>query len=250
MINVKVITDIARDADGCVQLRVELRPASTLAAVLQELAPQLYGTCEGILRRSELRQHESPEWQPQLCVEDGTMLLAAWASEAINQDRWMLRLPNLPGGLPSAGMSDFNEMTLHHYVLIVSPYLGLLAMPGCSETGVVIPCGLFLQFGTLSRLYATKLVFLFPESRSPDSWMGAATILLVHETGTLYALQQRFEDEMATIRDKISEEIDQGDAFVTIVDCEAVWRYFKGQFQDYVDHWNEGRRKKLLGDLG
>jgi hypothetical protein len=177
------------------------------------------------------------------------MLLAAWASEAMGQDRWMLRLPDLPGGLASAGMSDFNEMTLDHYVLIVSPYLDLLAMPGCSETGVTIPCGLFLQFGPLSRLYVTKLAFLFPESRPPDSRMDAAVMLLLHEMGTLFALQERFEAEMATIRDKVSEELQREDAFVTIVDCEAVWRYFKGQFQDYVDHWNEVRWNKLLDDL-
>jgi len=30
---------------------------------------------------------------------------------------------------------------------------------------------------------------------------------------------------------------------------QVFWRYFKGQFQDYVDQWSEVRWAKLLGDL-
>jgi len=239
MLNVKIIRDVVKSVDGQVQLQIEVKQGLTLAAILQELAPQVYEACEYALRAgAELMQGSRMEWKSQFCVEDSAMLLAAWPGEAIVQDRWMLRSRLDPW--------------IHAEVYIITPYLMLAALPTSAKNGYVLPCGVTLQFGPFNRLDITKLAVFFPELPPPDSWMEAANIFLFGDESTsavsaLYALQDRFGKEMATIRDRIPEEIRQAD--VTIVDCEAIWQYFKGQFGEYVNQRNEVRWAKLTEGL-
>lgn len=240
MLNVKIIRDVVKSVDGQVQLQIEVKQGLILAAILRELDPNLYETCEYALRaRAELKQGDGEDWQSQFCVEDSAMLLAAWPGETIVQDRWMLRSRLRPW--------------IRAEVYIITPYLSLAALPASTKTGYVLPCGVTLQFGPFNRLDIAKLATLFPELPPPDSWMQAANIffLLGDEStsavSALYALQDRFGKEMATIRDRIPEEIRQAD--VTIVDCEAIWQYFKGQFGEYVNQRNEVRWAKLTEGL-
>jgi hypothetical protein len=243
MLNVKIIRDVAKSTDGQMQLQIEVKQSHTLTSILQEVAPEVYGACEGALRtRAELMKGSEAEWESRLweedSVEDCATLLAAWHGEVMIRDRWMVRSRLTPW--------------IHAEVYIISPYLGLAALPAFSYNGYVFPCGIALQFGPFNRLDIGKLATLFRNIPPPDTWMEVANIFFLlgdedsSAISTLYALQGRFEGEVTTLRNKIPEEIRQAD--VTIIDCEAVWEYFKGQFREYINQRNEGRWERLVGE--
>lgn len=244
MLNVKIIGDVVKSVDGQLQLQVEVKQGPTLAPILREVAPQVYRACEHTLRASaELMKSSEAEWKSRFweddSVEDCATLLAAWPDEVMIHDRWMLRSRLKPW--------------IRAEVYVISPYLALAAAPACTYNGFVFPCGVTLQFGPLNRIDIAKLATLFLEIPPPDTWMQATNLLFLlggendSFVSALYALQDRFSKEMATLRDKIPDEIQQAD--VTIVDCEAIWQYFQGQFRGWVEQRNEGLWEKLTEGL-
>ena len=243
MFNVKIVKNVVKGADKQVQVLVEAKQSSTIAAILQEVAPEAYEACNYALKaKAELMKCSEAEWKSRFSeednVEDCAMLLAGWPCEVIVHDRWMIR-------------SRLNPW-IHAEVYIITPYLGLVAVPAFSCNGYVLACGISLQFGPFNRLDISKLATLFRDIPPPDTWMEVANILLLGEeddsaVSTLYALQERFGKEMSTLRDVIPQEIRQAD--VTIIDCVAIWEYFKGQFQDFISQSNDGRWEKLTEGL-
>jgi len=244
MYDVKLVTNVVKDRTGQVQLQTEVIRGTTLTAAVQEVAPQLYGACDLTLSakaaflkgsEGELRSGFAEEDS----LEDCLTLMAAWQGEAIVHDRWMLRCRLQP--------------LVDAEIYVVSPYLGLVATPACTSRGFVMPCGIILQFGAFSRLSVAKVATLFPNSQHPDSWEeGFRVLSLLGDENTstlsaLYCLQDRFGKDMVQLRDKLTEEIRRTD--VTLVDCEAVWEYFKGRFEEFVDVTNEGRWDKITEGL-
>lgn len=244
MLDVKIVRNVVKGADGQVQLEVETKQGPALTAVLREVAPEVYSACEYALNaKTELMRSSEAERRSRFwgedSIEDCAMLLAAWHDEVMARNHWMVRSRLDPW--------------IRADVYVISPYLDLVAAPLSMKNGFVLPCGVTLRFGPLNRLDVAKIVILFPDSQHPDSWQEAFRVLSLlgdENTSTisaLYCLQDRFSREMATLQDKLSEEIRQAD--VTLIDCEASWEYFKGQFQEFIDQTNEGRWEKLRAGL-
>jgi len=245
MYDVKLVTNVMKDRAGQVQLQTEVKRGPTLTAVVQEVAPELFGACEFTLRaKAELLKGSEAEWRSRFADDDSLddllTLMAAWQGRAIVLNRWVLR----------CRLKPFIDAMIY----VISPYLGLIATPACTSRGFVMPCGIILQFESFSRLSVAKIVTLFPESQHPNSWQeGFNRLSLLGDENTstlsaLYCLQDRFSKDMVQVRDKLTEEIQRAD--VTLVDCEAVWEYFNGQFTEFIDRANEGRWDKITEGLG
>ena len=245
MYDVNIVTSVVKDRDNHVQLQTEVKRGTTITATVQEVAPELYGACKQTLSaRTELLKSSETVWRSRFSeedsVEDCLILMAGWQGEAIVHDRWMLRSRLQPW--------------IHADIYVVSPHLSLVATPACTSKGFVIPCSIILRFESFSRLDVAKIAILFPDSQHPDSWQEGFRMLSllgdesISTLSALYCLQDRFSEDMAILRDKLSEEIRRAD--VTLVDCEAVWEYFKGQFREFVDRTNEGRWDKITEGLG
>ena len=238
MYEVSIVTNVAKDRDNHVQLQTEVKRGTSITATVQEVAPELYDACiQTLSAGTELLKSSETGWTSRFSgeesVEDCLILMAGWHGEAIVHDRWMLRSRLQPW--------------IHAQIYVVSPHLSLVATSDCTLRGSAIPCGVILQFGSFSRLSVAKIATLFPDSQHPDSWMEGFNVLSLLGP-PLYCLQDRFSEDMTILRDKLSEEIRRAD--VTIVDCEAVWEYFRCQFQEFTDQKNKDRWEKLTEGLG
>ena len=244
MYEVSIVTSVAKNRDNQVELQAEVERGPTLTAIIQEVAPELYGACKETLSAgTEILKSCETEWRSRFSeeesIEDCLILMAGSHGGGIVHNRWMLR----------SRLRPFIDAMIY----VVSPCLGLVATPACTSRGFVMPCGITLQLGSFSRLSVAKVATLFPDSQQPDSWQdGFRMLSLLGDESTstlsaLYCLQDRFSEDMAILRDRLYEEIRRTD--VTLVDCEAVWEYFKGQFREFVDRTNEGRWDKITEGL-